>query len=146
MDTTVVTLRLPSDLVEWIDSVGKRGAVVAKALELMRSPKRVALTDCNLELIRAAVLEVLAQQDERRAHNAGGVGSTPGPEPDIAALRAICAANVPKHASDSDSIDDITPRCCECDKQLLGKVYRGRVTAWACSDAGCPMYGRELKV
>jgi hypothetical protein len=29
---------------------------------------------------------------------------------------------------------------------MLGKVYRGIVTAWACADAGCPMYGRELKV
>ena len=78
MDTIVITLRLPSELVEWVDSVGKRGAVVAEALESMRSPKRVALTDSNMDLIRAAVRETVEQLEhgpvpraaERGTHNA----------------------------------------------------------------------------
>ena len=153
MDTTVVTLRLPFELVEWIDSVGKRGAVVAEALESMRSPKRVALTDSNMDLIRAAVRETVeqlergpvAQLAERGTHNAKVAGSNPaGPTINMDALRSICAGNVPRQV-DPEPAEDCTPECCECGHKLTGKVVKGVVVAWACPDLGCAMYGLEQR-
>jgi hypothetical protein len=41
--------------------------------------------------------------------------------------------------------EDCTPTCCECDKPLRAKMYRGVAVAWACADLGCPMFGREKK-
>lgn len=105
MDTTVVTLRLPSDLVEWVDKRGKRGPVVTEALEALRSPKRFALTEDNLELVRAAVRETLEavedvqleegiSLDMARVHDVSGYNPPATlPVKNMAALRATCAGN-----------------------------------------------------
>lgn len=137
MDTTVVTLRLPSELVEWVDSVGKRGAVVAEALELMRSPKRVALTDSNTDLIRAVVRETVEQLEHGPVPQAVGP-SIPSSKPSMDALRDICASHIPEKTK---PVEDATPRCCECDQHLIGKAIKGRGIVWGCTYQGCPMYG-----
>ena len=145
MDTIVVTLRLPSDLVEWVDSVGKRGAVVAEALESMRSPKRVALTDSNMDLIRAAVREAVEQLEHVPVPQAvERTIPSDGTKPTMDALRSICAGNVPRQV-DPEPVEDCTPECCECGHKLTGKVVKGVVVAWACPDLGCAMYGIEQR-
>lgn len=142
MDTTVVTLRLPSELVEWVDSVGKRGAVVAEALESMRSPKRVALTDSNMDLIRAAVRETVEQLEHGPVPRAVESPIPSEHKPTMDALRSICAGNVPRQV-DPEPVEDCTPECCECGHKLTVKVVKGVVVAWACPEPGCPMYGLE---
>ncbi len=137
MDTIVITLRLPSELVEWVDSVGKRGAVVAEALESMRSPKRVALTDSNMDLIRAAVRETVeqlehgpvAQSAERGTHNAKVAGSNPaGPTINMDALRSICAGNFPLAVSVDDSPEQVPCKYTEYDTET-GETYGCRLAA-----------------
>jgi hypothetical protein len=61
------------------------------------------------------------------------------------ALRAICAGSIPRVEVAQEDIEDCTPECCECGHKLTGKVIKGVVVAWACSDAGCPMYGKEQR-
>ena len=67
-----------------------------------------------------------------------------GHKPTMADLRSICAGNVPKQSiPDSEPVEDCTPECCECGHKLTGKVVKGVVVAWACTEPGCPMYGLE---
>jgi hypothetical protein len=60
-------------------------------------------------------------------------------------LRSICAGKTPHVEVEQEEVEDVTPKCCECDKSMMGKVIKGVVVAWACTDAGCPMYGLEQK-
>lgn len=60
-------------------------------------------------------------------------------------LRSICAGKTPHVDVEQEKVEDVTPKCCECDKSMTGKVIKGVVVAWACTDAGCPMYGLEQK-
>ena len=66
-------------------------------------------------------------------------------KPIIDDLRAICAGNVTDSNPFEEDPEDSRPRCCECDKQMVARMYKGVAVAWACSDAGCPMYGQEQK-
>ena len=59
-------------------------------------------------------------------------------------LRASCAGNIPKQP-DPEPAEDVTPRCCECDYHLIGKVIKGRGIVWECSNVGCAIYGREQR-
>ena len=62
------------------------------------------------------------------------------------ALRAICAGNMPTvDYVESGLVEDVRPRCCECDKPMTGRMFKGHVVAWACNDQGCPMWGRERR-
>ena len=65
--------------------------------------------------------------------------------PNMDALRSICAGNVSRAEVEPEPVEDFTPECCECGHKLTGKVVKGVVVAWACTDAGCPMYGLEQR-
>lgn len=104
-----MTLRLPADLVDWVDQQGKRGNVVTEALEAARSPKRFALTEDNLSLIRAAVRETLEVVEdvapELITTGGDGFGEKYHREPSsMAELRAICAGEDSKPRSYGDDL------------------------------------------
>lgn len=66
-------------------------------------------------------------------------------KPSMDDLRSICAGNIPKVEIEPEPVEDVTPECCECGHKMTGKSIKGRGIVWACTDPGCPMYGREQK-
>jgi hypothetical protein len=115
--------------------------------ELVRGLKVEALT-LGLTLRELCIRKLrgtVAQLAEQEPHKIQGAGSIPaGPTtPNISELKAICAGQVPD--DDPPEPEDMMPTCCECDKPLRAKMYRGVAVAWACADPGCPMFGREKK-
>jgi hypothetical protein len=96
----------------------------------------------DVEAVKCAPVANVA---ERPVCSRPVAASIPRSKPSMDDLRSICAGNIPKVEIEPEPVEDVTPECCECGHKMTGKSIKGRGIVWACTDPGCPMYGREEK-
>lgn len=92
-DKSVLSVRVPSDLLEWIDSRGDRKQVVIEALEALRYPPKFVLTEPMMEMVRISAREAI--KDFVTSPAMVGLITTAPIKPDMQALRDICAGKLP---------------------------------------------------
>jgi len=141
----LIAIRIPDDLSDRVDS----RCVVRKQSRtdvLIEAIERGWTIDDPVVINRPDGSATYCVQSEVHPSDAKYAEISSIPRPTIDDLRSICAGNLP-HGVHSvyEPEPDVTPRCCECDRTMIGKAIKGRGVVWACADSGCAMHGREQK-
>jgi hypothetical protein len=130
----LVAIRIPDDLAERLDnrcSIRKQGKteVLLEAIERGWHDERFMSRTFHQDEIPPIEPKLCSRADV----------------PSMAALRSICAGNIPQVEIEQEPVEDATPECCECGKQMAGKLIKGRGVVYACATPGCPMWGKEQR-